>query len=126
MGRRYLLLRHVQLQSNLIFPARRGTLVRDERVVEALRVRGDDLAAVFLVSFIIITKTANRETQPLIDEASDPLRRRHRIREAVGLGTQRVPHNTLDVAAAVLFLTLPESRYITGETINVNGGMAMI
>ena len=30
-----------------------------------------------------------------------------------------------DIAAAVLFLASPEAGYITGETINVNGGMYM-
>ena len=28
-----------------------------------------------------------------------------------------------EVAAAVLFLCSPESSYVTGQTINVNGGM---
>jgi len=30
-----------------------------------------------------------------------------------------------DVAAAVLFLVSPQSAYITGETLHVNGGMYM-
>ena len=30
-----------------------------------------------------------------------------------------------DIAAAVLFLTSPGAAYITGETLNVNGGMSM-
>jgi len=30
-----------------------------------------------------------------------------------------------DIAAAVLFLALPSAAYITGETLNVNGGMHM-
>jgi 3-oxoacyl-[acyl-carrier protein] reductase len=30
-----------------------------------------------------------------------------------------------DIANAVLFLTSPKTSYITGETINVNGGMFM-
>jgi 3-oxoacyl-[acyl-carrier protein] reductase len=30
-----------------------------------------------------------------------------------------------DIAAAVAFLASPEAAYITGETLNVNGGMHM-
>jgi 3-oxoacyl-[acyl-carrier protein] reductase len=31
-----------------------------------------------------------------------------------------------DVAAAVLFLASREAGYVTGQTLHVNGGMAMI
>jgi 3-oxoacyl-[acyl-carrier protein] reductase len=31
-----------------------------------------------------------------------------------------------DVAAAVLFLASPEAAYVTGQTLHVNGGMAMV
>jgi 3-oxoacyl-[acyl-carrier protein] reductase len=48
-------------------------------------------------------------------------------REAI-LG--RVPAGRLgspeDVAAAVVFLASNEANYITGQTLHVNGGMAMI
>jgi 3-oxoacyl-[acyl-carrier protein] reductase len=48
-------------------------------------------------------------------------------REAI-LG--RVPAGRLgtaaDVAAAVVFLASDEAQYVTGQTLHVNGGMAMI
>jgi 3-oxoacyl-[acyl-carrier protein] reductase len=43
---------------------------------------------------------------------------------------ERVPAKRLgapaDVAAAVVFLASSEAGYITGQTIHVNGGLAMI
>ncbi|MEX2648276.1 MAG: 3-oxoacyl-[acyl-carrier-protein] reductase [Alphaproteobacteria bacterium] len=42
----------------------------------------------------------------------------------------RIPANRLgtpeDVAACVVFLASPEAAYVTGQTVHVNGGMAMI
>jgi 3-oxoacyl-[acyl-carrier protein] reductase len=42
----------------------------------------------------------------------------------------RVPMGRLgtgaDVAAAVVYLASPQASYITGQTLHVNGGMAMI
>ena len=42
---------------------------------------------------------------------------------------KQIPLNRLgdpaDIAAAVTFLASPAAAYITGETINVNGGMFM-
>ena len=31
-----------------------------------------------------------------------------------------------DIAAATLYLASPEGGYVTGQTLHVNGGMAMI
>ncbi|MBW1767486.1 MAG: SDR family oxidoreductase [Deltaproteobacteria bacterium] len=47
---------------------------------------------------------------------------REDMRKAIPLGELGVPQ---DVADAVLFLASEESKYITGETLNVNGGILM-
>ena len=48
---------------------------------------------------------------------------RARIATAVPMGRVGAPE---EVAACVLFLASDESRYVTGHTLHVNGGMAMI
>jgi 3-oxoacyl-[acyl-carrier protein] reductase len=44
--------------------------------------------------------------------------------------SQRIPAgrmgNTSDIAAAVVYLASEEAAYVTGATLQVNGGMAMI
>lgn len=45
------------------------------------------------------------------------------IAEAIPSGVMGKPE---DIAAAVVFLASQEARYITGETLHVNGGMAMV
>ena len=47
---------------------------------------------------------------------------RMKLKEQIPLGRLGSPE---DVANTVLFLTLPSSGYITGQTINVDGGMVM-
>lgn len=48
---------------------------------------------------------------------------RERILAAVPLGRMGAPE---EVASAVAFLASPEASYITGQTLHVNGGMAMV
>jgi 3-oxoacyl-[acyl-carrier protein] reductase len=58
---------------------------------------------------------------PMTDKLSD---------EQKAALTTRIPAGRLgtpgDVAAAVLYLAAPESGYVTGATLHVNGGMAML
>jgi 3-oxoacyl-[acyl-carrier protein] reductase len=49
-------------------------------------------------------------------------RSRRRLLEQVPMKRLGQPE---DVASAVLFLAVPEAGYITGATLNVNGGMYM-
>lgn len=46
-----------------------------------------------------------------------------KLEAAIPLGRQGTPD---EVAACVLFLASDESRYVTGHTLHVNGGLAMI
>ncbi|MEO5365545.1 MAG: 3-oxoacyl-ACP reductase FabG [Magnetococcus sp. WYHC-3] len=48
---------------------------------------------------------------------------RDAILSQIPVGTMGQPE---DVAAAAVFLASPAARYITGETLHVNGGMAMV
>ena len=52
-----------------------------------------------------------------------PEQRRQAILDAVPMGRLGTPD---DVAACVLFLVSDEAAYVTGQTVHVNGGMAMI
>lgn len=58
---------------------------------------------------------------PMTDKLSDEQKAQLTTRIPAGrLGTPE------DVAAAVLYLSAPDSAYVTGATLHVNGGMAMI
>jgi 3-oxoacyl-[acyl-carrier protein] reductase len=48
---------------------------------------------------------------------------RAQLLEAIPAGRFGAPE---DVAAAVIFLASPEAGYVTGQTLHVNGGMAMV
>ena len=52
-----------------------------------------------------------------------PEERRQKLAEIIPAGRLGIP---ADVAAAVVFLASEEAAYVTGQTLHVNGGMAMI
>jgi 3-oxoacyl-[acyl-carrier protein] reductase len=58
---------------------------------------------------------------PMIDKLND--KQREAILSRVPSGKLGIP---ADVAAAAVYLASEEAQYVTGQTIHVNGGMAMI
>ncbi|WCL52789.1 3-oxoacyl-ACP reductase FabG [Gimibacter soli] len=58
---------------------------------------------------------------PMTDALNDDQKKA--ITDGIPAGTLGTPE---DIAAAVLYLASPESGYVTGQTLHVNGGMAMI
>ena len=58
---------------------------------------------------------------PMTDVLTDD--QKTRIAQAVPMGRIGTPD---EIAAAVLFVASEEARYMTGQTLHINGGMAMI
>jgi len=58
---------------------------------------------------------------PMTDKLTDD--QKARINAQIPAGRMGTPE---EIAAAVLFLASPEAAYVTGATIHVNGGMAML
>ncbi len=58
---------------------------------------------------------------PMTDGLSE--RQKERILGAIPVGRLGTPE---DVAAGVVYLASKEAAYITGQTLHINGGMAMI
>ena len=58
---------------------------------------------------------------PMTDALAQP--QKDKLLSAIPAGRLGEP---ADVAAAVLYLASPEAAYVTGQTLHVNGGMAMI
>jgi len=82
---------------------------------------------------ICFTKSLAKELAPfgvnvnciapgVIDTAMTEAFPREEMRKSIPLGTLGEPQ---DIANAVLFFASEESKYITGETLNINGGVLM-
>jgi 3-oxoacyl-[acyl-carrier protein] reductase len=82
---------------------------------------------------ICFTKSLAKELAPfgvnvnclapgIIDTAMTEAFPREELKKSIPLGTLGEPQ---DIANAVLFFASEESKYITGETLNINGGVLM-
>jgi 3-oxoacyl-[acyl-carrier protein] reductase len=58
---------------------------------------------------------------PMTDSLTDD--QKGKILSQIPAGRMGVPE---EIAAAVLYLASPEAAYVTGATLHVNGGMAMV
>ena len=58
-----------------------------------------------------------------LEQAEARIARHHRLGHRHGMGRLGEPS---EIAAATLYLASREAAYVTGQTLHVNGGMAMI
>ena len=58
---------------------------------------------------------------PMTDSLTDD--QKGKILSQIPAGRMGAPE---EIAAAVLYLASPEAAYVTGATLHVNGGMAMV
>ncbi len=65
------------------------------------------------------------ELADLVESGDAPTRLMQVVEEATAIVPMGRPGDPADVAAAVAFLAGEDSRFITGQTIYVNGGSSM-
>lgn len=116
--------------------ARKGRIINISSVVAATGNAGQSNYAAAKAGMIGFTKSLAREigSRKITVNAIAPgfiatdmtatltTEQRNTILNTIPLGELGTPD---DIAAAVLFLASPGARYITGETLHVNGGMYM-
>ena len=124
----------VRAISPLMMKARSGKIVNIASVVGQMGNVGQANYAASKAGIIGLTKTAAKElagrgvnvnavAPGFIDTEMTkrlPEEVKTKLKEAIPLGRLGTPE---DVASAVLFLASDDSNYITGQVINVNGGM---
>ena len=125
-----------KLVGRVMLKARGGAIVNIASVVGVMGNAGQANYSASKAGVIGLTKTSAREFAPrgvrvnavapgyirtaMTDKLSDEQRRK--MQALIPLGELGSPG---DVADAVAFLASDASRYITGQTINIDGGMAM-
>jgi 2,3-dihydroxy-2,3-dihydro-p-cumate dehydrogenase len=65
------------------------------------------------------------ELAALFESGQAPPRLLHVLEEATAIVPTRRPGDPSEIAAVVAFLAREESRFLTGQTIYVNGGSSM-